>query len=209
MELGQWLSLVAICLLGAMSPGPSLAVVMGATLRGGALAGYTSALAHGLGVALYALLTVAGLAVLIAGSPLLFAGLQLAGAFYLLYLGAKSLRSQGSAVSLESDSGAVGNAASSGFLVAFLNPKLAIFMLALFSQFLRPEAPWSERGIMVATVGTTDAAWYALIVAMVSHPVFLKRLQASAQTIERIFGVILIVLALTVLVKAVLELSGR
>ena len=45
MELSHWLSLFSICLLGAMSPGPSLAVVMNNTLRGGHNAGYASALA--------------------------------------------------------------------------------------------------------------------------------------------------------------------
>ena len=65
MEFGQWLSLLSICLLGAMSPGPSLAVMVKCTLGGGHRAGYPAALAHGAGVGLYGLLTVTGLAVLI------------------------------------------------------------------------------------------------------------------------------------------------
>ena len=56
MELHLWLSLVAICIMGALSPGPSLALVVKNTLAGGAKAGYASSISHGLGVALYALL---------------------------------------------------------------------------------------------------------------------------------------------------------
>jgi threonine/homoserine/homoserine lactone efflux protein len=89
--------------------------------------------------------------------------------------------------------------------VAFLNPKLAIFMLALFSQFLNPDAQALEKGIMVATVGVTDACWYSLIVALVSRKPFLKRLQRSAVLIDRVFGVILIVLALSVLLRAFMQ----
>ena len=203
MEFSLWLSLFSICLLGAMSPGPSLAVVMNNSLQGGRRAGYTAAITHGAGVALYGLLTVTGLAVLIARSPTLFLLIQVSGAAYLIYLGIKSLRSSsGSLPTGEQNTDDHRGAALSGFLVAFLNPKLAIFMLALFAQFLDPAAGVLEKSIMVATVGITDAGWYSLIVALVSHPRFLEKLQRSAQTIDRVFGVILILLALSVLLRA-------
>lgn len=188
-----------------MSPGPSLAVVLNATLQGGRADGLQSATAHGLGVALYGLLTVTGLAVLIANSPTTFLVIQLAGAAYLIWLGIGSLRSHGAAIPGETSGQKTQNPATSGFLVAFLNPKLAVFMLALFSQFLQPGAGAAEKGIMVATVGITDAAWYSLIVLLVSHPVFFERLQRYSATIDRVFGVILIALALTVMYRAVLQ----
>ena len=202
MEFGHWLSLFSICLLGAMSPGPSLAVVLNSTLGGGHRAGYITAVAHGAGVALYGLLTVTGLAVLITRSPSVFFVIQLLGAAYLIYLGIKSLRSSGTP-ELQTEASASGsNAALNGFLVAFLNPKLAVFMLALFSQFLSKDGAALEKMIMVATVGITDACWYALIVALVSRRAFLEKLQRSTGTIDRIFGVILIVLALSVMIRA-------
>jgi len=202
MDLTQWASLAAVCLLGAMSPGPSLAVVLNNTLGSGPAAGYVSSLAHGAGVALYGLLTVAGLAVLVTSSPTLFLILQLAGAAYLVYLGIRSLRSTGAPPLAQAESDDHRGAAASGFLVAFLNPKLAVFMLALFSQFLRPEAELGERAVMVATVGLVDAAWYSLVVALISREVFLQKLRASAQLIDRCFGVILILLAVSVVVRS-------
>ena len=98
----------------------------------------------------------------------------------------------------------VESAALQGFLVAFLNPKLAVFMLALFSQFLQPDFTLAQKSIMVATVGVTDACWYGLVVTLVSRQQFLARLQRSAQAIDRVFGGILIVLALSVLGNALL-----
>ena len=62
MELTVWLSLLFVCLLGAMSPGPSLAMVIRHTLGGGPLKGITCAWAHALGIGVYALVTLAGLA---------------------------------------------------------------------------------------------------------------------------------------------------
>jgi len=201
----HWFSLFTICLLGAMSPGPSLAVVMNASLRGGRPAGIASAVAHGLGVGLYGLLTVTGLAVVITRSPSVFLAIQLCGAAYLLYLGIKSLRSNTSASpgKLDDDTSARAPAVD-GFMVAFLNPKLAVFMLALFSQFLRPEADLVEKGIMAATVGITDAAWYSGIALLVTHKNLLEKLRESAALIDRVFGVILILLALTVVARAIL-----
>ena len=205
MEFSHWLSLFSICLLGAMSPGPSLAVVLKSTLRENHRAGYVNAVAHGAGVGLYGLLTVTGLAVLITRSPTLFLAIQLLGGVYLIYLGVNSLRGSGSPDLKPEIDTSSHNAALRGFMVAFLNPKLAIFMLALFSQFLNPEAKALEKGIMVATVGVTDACWYSLIVALVSRKAFLKRLQRSAVLIDRVFGIILIVLALSVLLRALVQ----
>lgn len=202
MEISHWLSLFSICLLGAMSPGPSLAVVMNNTLRRGHGEGYITALAHGAGVGLYGLLTVTGLAVLVTRSPALFVAIQVSGAAYLLYLGGKSLRSTSTQLSPGEEAQNSRSAALDGFLVAFLNPKLAIFMLALFSQFLESTAGVLQKSIMVATVGITDAGWYALIVMLISRRTFLEKLQRSAALIDRVFGVILILLALSVLLRA-------
>ncbi len=202
MEFGQWLSLFGVCLLGAMSPGPSLAVVVQSTLGGGRGAGVAAALAHGLGVALYGLFTVTGLAVLIAGSVRLFTGIQLAGAAYLIYLGIGALRAGPAGPAQPEPGGSGRRAAASGFTVAFLNPKLAVFMLALFSQFLQPGAGWQQKGVMVLTVGLTDALWYCAVALLLSRRGLLDRLQAGSRVIDRVFGVVLILLGLTVIARA-------
>ena len=75
-------------------------------------------------------------------------------------------------------------------------------MLALFSQFLRPEAQLGEKAVMVATVGLIDAAWYTVVVALISRKAFLERLRASARLIDRCFGLILIMLALSVAIRS-------
>jgi len=189
-----------------MSPGPSLAVVLKSTVTGGLSKGYISAIAHGFGVALYGLLTVTGLAVLITRSPGLFLGIQLLGAVYLIYLGLQSLRSTGLSEQQQDHTPKSRNAALEGFLVSFLNPKLAVFMLALFSQFLLPEFGLIEKSIMVATVGITDACWYCLVVALLSRKSLMDKLQRNAQRIDRVFGLILILLALTVLFRALVKM---
>lgn len=195
----EWLSLAGICLLGAMSPGPSLAVVVSQTLRGGAGRGTLAALAHGAGVALYAVAVVSGLAVIVTASDRLYGLIQWAGALFLIYLGVKSLRSRGN-VSLdgaEEEAEAAG-ALIQGFSVAFLNPKLAVFFLALFSQFLTESVSLPQKVVMVATVGIIDAGWYTAVSLLLGRPKILERLRRSRGLIDRAFGIILIALAIRV-----------
>ena len=64
MTLSLWLSLVAICMMGAMSPGPSLAVVLKHSIHGSMKNGMLAALSHGVGVGFYAAASLLGLGAL-------------------------------------------------------------------------------------------------------------------------------------------------
>ena len=65
MSLSIWFSLFTICLLGAISPGPSLAMVIKHSLAGGRANGLGTSWAHATGIGLYALLSMLGLAVIL------------------------------------------------------------------------------------------------------------------------------------------------
>ncbi len=95
MTLTTWFSLVAICCLGAMSPGPSLAVVLRHTISNGRAHGMATAVSHAAGVALWALLTVWGLAILVVEWSLIYKLLTYAVAMYLMWMCNKALRSKG------------------------------------------------------------------------------------------------------------------
>jgi threonine/homoserine/homoserine lactone efflux protein len=163
-------------------------------LQGGRRNGSIAAFAHGLGITLYALLCISGLAVLITASPGLFQAFQWAGAAYLAWLGIKGLLARPAAGELQPASDLSG-AARDGFLVVFLNPKVAVFFIALFSQVIGPHTAWLERGLYVATAGFIDMAWYLLVAAMVTHPRWLGTLQRNGVWFDRAFGVILLALA--------------
>ena len=85
-----------------------------------------------------------------------------------------------------------------GFLIAVTNPKIALFFLALFSQFVRPNADWGEKIVMVITAGTIDTLWYAVVALALSHSAILSRLRRWAVALDRIFGLMLIALAIRV-----------
>ena len=204
MEFHLWLSLVVICILGALSPGPSLALVIKNTLNGGARQGYATAISHGLGVALYAAITATGIGLLIVQSPILFTTIKYAGAAFLLYLGIKALMSKKQSLQFTSGSGELDpsiNGWRDGFLIAFLNPKLAIFFLALFSQFVEPNAGWQQKAVMTATVGSIDMLWYIIIAFAMSRGPILEKLKTNSHIVDRITGGFLILLAARVVLN--------
>lgn len=204
MELHLWLSFVVICLLGALSPGPSLALVIKNTVNGGVAKGYATSISHGLGVALYAAITATGVAVIIVNTPMLFTLIQYAGAAFLLYLGIKSLLSKKSELTQFEQSTTPANTINGwrdGFLIAFLNPKLAIFFIALFSQFLSSESSEEQKVIMTLTVGTLDALWYCFVTLLLSKGNVINKLKENSHIVDKVTGCFLIALAVRVVIN--------
>ncbi|PSJ44396.1 lysine transporter LysE [Zobellella endophytica] len=202
MELTSWLALAAICMMGAVSPGPSLALVIRNTVRGGQGHGVATALGHGLGVGLYALITALGLALLITKTPLLFDIIRYGGAAFLAWLGIRALLAKpGGGEGSQGTHNVRGRrGAFEGFMVAFLNPQLAIFFLALFSQFVRADTGWQQGGIMMLTAGGIDALWYVLVALALSRGPVLVWLKAKSGMIDKLSGLVLLGLALKVVI---------
>ncbi|MDB4002286.1 LysE family translocator [Oceanospirillaceae bacterium] len=199
MTLTTWFSLVAICCLGAMSPGPSLAVVLRHTVSNGRIHGVITAITHAIGVALWALLTVWGLALLVVEWPLMYKFLTYAGAAYLMWMGIKALRSNGAGpLNVVPAAAPISEAARDGLMVSLLNPKLAFFFTALFSQFVSAELLLVDKLIMTGTASIIDALWYIIVAVALSHSKVLEKLQRRSALIDKISGVVLLGLALRV-----------
>ncbi|MCS3766140.1 threonine/homoserine/homoserine lactone efflux protein [Aeromonas hydrophila] len=200
MELTSWLALAAICVMGAISPGPSLALIIRNTVHGGQGHGVATALGHGFGVGIYALITALGLAILITQTPLLFDVIRYGGAAFLAWLGVKALLAKPAKreASEEVHQLRGRQGAFEGFMVAFLNPQLAVFFIALFSQFVHADTGWREGGIMMLTAGGIDAVWYVLVALVLSRGPVLAWLKAKSFVIDKVSGVVLLGLALKV-----------
>lgn len=165
MALSLWFSLALVCMMGAMSPGPSLAVVLKHSLNGGMKNGMLAALSHGFGVGLYAAASLLGLGALMLQFPTVYQLLVYLGAAYLAYLGLKILFSKSNDSELQVQKSAVSSskALQDGFAIAFLNPKLAIFFLALFSQFIDPENLTLNIGIIMCLTVFFNRYWLVFI----------------------------------------------
>jgi threonine/homoserine/homoserine lactone efflux protein len=132
-------TLVAFALVAAAFvaiPGPSNLYVIARGLQSGPGAAVAGAAGCATGALTYVAATAAGLSALIASSQLVFAGLHYAGAAYLCWLGIAALRSPVAEAPRTTGNGSLWRSYRQGALVELGNPKVALFFLALFPQFV-------------------------------------------------------------------------
>ncbi|MCE2572609.1 LysE family translocator [Motilimonas eburnea] len=216
MSLELWFTLFLICCLGAMSPGPSLALVMRNTLNSGRQGGIITAFSHALGVGVWALLSVSGVALLMVNSPLLFNLVKFSGALFLLYLGWQTWRCAKKptnppshhtpAETIQTQPNQVAEKVikpwSDGFLMALLSPKIALFFIALFSQFINADNALVSQVIIFLTVSGVDFIWYLLVACALGQAQVLNLLQQKQTLISVSTALILTVFALFMLLDS-------
>lgn len=137
-ELG-WFALA--CLVLVLTPGPNMVYCISRTLVQGRGAGLLSLAGVLFGFLVHLLAAALGLTALLMAVPLAFDTIKLAGAAYLLWLAWQALKPGGSAPfqprALPADPPAT--LLRMGFVTNLLNPKVAMFYLSFFPQFLDPE----------------------------------------------------------------------
>lgn len=130
----------AASLVLAATPGPVWLYLLSRTLAQGRRAGYFSMFGVAAGLSVHAALAAFGLTVVLLAVPLAFDAIKLAGAAYLLWLAASTLRGTGFSFTPQPlDPVADRVLLQQAFIAAVVNPKVAIFYLSLFPQFVRPD----------------------------------------------------------------------
>ena len=202
MTFVEWLSLALVCLMGAVSPGPSVLVVVNQTLNGSRLNGVVTAISHGLMVGVWALVTVLGISQLLLHIPFLQVVLSIFAVIYLLYLAQGAWRGGKMQISTErsQSSKSLLSAVSDGAAIALFNPKLALFFLALFTPFVDAERGFSEQYLLVLTPWATDTLWYLIVAMLLSRPASLAWLEQRQQVINRVLAVALVLIAALLLI---------
>jgi threonine/homoserine/homoserine lactone efflux protein len=132
-----WLFLTGALILN-ITPGPDMAFTLASATRGGTKAGLAAAAGVGLGSLVWAALTAAGLAALLAASEHAFTVIRVAGGCYLIFLAVRTLVTS---AELPEANGAtsVAGAFRSGALTNLFNPKVGLFFLAFLPTFANPE----------------------------------------------------------------------
>jgi threonine/homoserine/homoserine lactone efflux protein len=180
-------------ILGATSPGPSLAVVLRNTMIGGRSRGLACAVGHGIGFGFYAVSVVFGLVAIMDSNPNLFTLMQILGGLFLLYLGIEIIRSEEKEIQ-HSEGKREGFV--EGFFIAFLNPKIAVFMLAVLSSVLDPSMSSDTKWIIAGMGMTIDTVWYVLVALILSNSTMLTKIENNQRLLNLITGILMIGLAI-------------
>lgn len=173
------LFMLAVFLLN-VTPGPDTAYIVGRSVSQGRAAGLLSALGVSAGCCVHVLAVAFGLTAVLAASTVAFTVIKVVGAAYLIYLGGRMLLAPP-----ERDDAAIGAAEQTaaartgprpiqslfmqGFLTNVLNPKVVLFFLSFFPQFVDPHASHKAAAflalgvvfVVMSTVWNSLVAWVA------------------------------------------------
>ena len=141
-SLAHWATFFTAAILLNLSPGPDMAFILGQTAKRGVRSGFSAMFGIWTGAFMHVIFAALGLSAILATSAVAFSAVKLIGAAYLVWLGIQALRSKGSKMSVNGQVAQKGymKIFKQGFLVAVLNPKVAIFFLAFLPQFVEAGA---------------------------------------------------------------------
>jgi threonine/homoserine/homoserine lactone efflux protein len=136
--LETWLVFCAACAALAITPGPNLLYLVSRTLVQGRAAGFVSLAGTETGLAFHVLAAAFGLSALLATIPAAYDIVRFAGAAYLAWLAVRTWREKDAAPAQAPRRAPMFELYRDGALTGILNPKVALFQLALFPQFVDP-----------------------------------------------------------------------
>lgn len=188
--------IIIVCLLGAISPGPSMVVIINNAITKSRVNGIITAIAHGIGIAIYALFAVLGIGLIIQTGSLIFNGLQILSIIFLFYLGVQSLRNTDEIDFEDTPVKSGFTSFTQGFAISILNPKIFVWFVAIYSQFMSVDNNLILNATLVITAGVVDTVWYILLVYLVTSGMIFGRIKKNYRMIEKIIGVLFIILSI-------------
>lgn len=194
MELAAFLAISALVIV---TPGQDTALTIRNSLLGGRRAGVFTALGVSSGQAVWALATSIGIAALIVAFEPAFHALKLAGAAFLVYLGAQALYAalRGQRTEQRSTGGTLNGATAlrQGLLSNLGNPKMAVFFTSLLPQFGSSFPVLLGLGLVFCLMTFTWLTAYAFAVAKAGD---LLRRPAIKRAFDALLGAVLVALGL-------------
>jgi threonine/homoserine/homoserine lactone efflux protein len=195
------ISFLGVAVLVSLLPGPATALVVRSAAVHGRREAFHTVLGNSTGILFWALASVLGISALVAASEAAFTTLRVLGAIVLVWLGVQALR--GTAVNEVRPGIAPPSPFAQGLLTSGANPKLAVFFVALFPQFV-PEGgavlPWTLA--MAAILIAVDLVYFSALAWAVSrarHTLVGSRL---ARRVEQLTGAVMIGLGVRVALES-------
>jgi RhtB (resistance to homoserine/threonine) family protein len=166
---------VAAVFLLNVTPGPDTAYIVGRSVAQGRGAGLMSALGISAGCCVHSLACAFGLTALLAASATAFTVIKFVGALYLIYLGVRLIFAQPAAAEAAGAARAVGAPKSlrqlflQGFWTNVLNPKVVLFFVSFFPQFVTTGSDHKALAfltlgvvfVLMSTIWNSFVAWIA------------------------------------------------
>lgn len=199
MSLIVFIQVFFVCLFGAMSPGPSMAVVINNAIFKNRYHGVLTSIGHGLGITIYAIFAVIGIGLIINTNILIFNGMKIISIMFLIYLGLKAITNK-EKVNFENKE-LSGRATSffQGLSIAILNPKILVWFVAIYSQFMSKSNDFLFNTYLILIAGVIDTCWYILLTIMATSDVALRYLKSKSDILQKLLGFIFIIIGMVLI----------
>lgn len=201
------LAFIGACVLVAMAPGVSTAVILRQTIRSGRGSGMAATLGNETGILLWGLAAAFGLSALLLASQLAYDVMRVTGAVVLVVMGAQALwqaRKGGAAAVEVAPVDGRRRAYLAGLGTCVANPKAAVFAMSFLPQFVPQGADVPLTLVTLAVVWVlVDMLWYGLLVWAVTRAKDLLGRPAVKRRLEQVSGAVLVGLGVR------LALEGR
>lgn len=192
-------------------PGPRFFLLVGYAVRYRIRGSLGLCLGIAAGNALYIVLAIVGWG-LLRQAPLLFLLIELLGAGYLLWIGSLLIRSRPAAMAVESVRASrpgFGKQLLLGLGSSLLNPKNALFYLALMTSLLGPAVTLLQQTVSGLWMVSVVFFWDLLLVSAIALPQVQRRLSAIVWRVERAAGAILMLFGLWIIWRFLHDLAVR
>ncbi|MEV0237241.1 LysE family translocator [Nonomuraea sp. NPDC050786] len=203
------LAFAGACVLIAMVPGVSTAIILRQTLRAGRGSGLAATLGNETGILLWGLAAAFGLSALLVASQLAYDLMRVAGAVVLVAMGAQALwqARKGVRPAEEAPDGVVVPGWRGPYLAGvgtcLANPKAAVFAMSFLPQFVPPGQNVPLTLVTLAVVWVlVDLLWYGLLIWAVGKAKAWLGRPAVRRRLEQVSGVVLIGLGVRLAVEA-------
>jgi threonine/homoserine/homoserine lactone efflux protein len=195
------ISFLGVAVLLSLVPGPATALVVRSAAVHGRREAFQTVLGNSTGILGWALASVLGISALVAASEAAFTGLKIAGAVVLLWLGMQALRGNKGEPGLAPRPART--AYAQGLLTSAANPKLAVFFIALFPQFVPDGAPVLPYTLAMALIVIcVDIVYFSLLAWAVSRAKRAVVGSRLARRVEQATGAVMIALGLRVALES-------
>ncbi len=207
MSFTVFIQVFFVCLLGAMSPGPSMAVVINNAVLKNRYHGILTAIGHGLGITVYAIFAVVGIGLIIKTNIFVFNSLKILSIIFLFYLGLKSIANKNQ-ISFEQENLTTEvTSFFQGLTIAVLNPKIFIWFIAIYSQFMSKNNDLLFNIYLILTAGIVDTCWYVLLTTISTSGLLLNFFKNKSYILEKSLGVIFIMIGVVILLDLFLKIN--
>lgn len=196
------ISVTLIHLLAVISPGPDFFMALKNSLSYSRKTGIYTAIGFGLGIGVHIFYSLAGLALLISKSILIFNSIKYLGVSYLFYIGIKSLLNKGTVVEIEKHSHLKDispyKAISQGFLTNVLNPKATLFFLSLFTLIISSDTSKTTLYLISSIMILNTMLWFSLVATFLTQKKIRIIYNRYQKWFNRLFGGLLLAIGLKI-----------